>query len=161
MAEDIIAVTREEFVRAFRQYHKGAVPERVYLNSQEWDDLDAELEDAGLSPEALAETDHYAREPFVNSYGLPGVAWVRHRPFWPLVHVSTTLVMEDGGVLAVALERRPERENLWMVLMRDLARLECYPEVGPFGSEGDARAWLFAKVEREVGRIVEVRRVVR
>lgn len=70
----------------------------------------------------------------------------------------TTIVLEDGRSLGTVLYADPAREGLWFVEPGEAAQPGDLPAVGPFGSEGDGRAWLFARVERDVGMIREVRR---
>lgn len=77
-----IAVTLEQFVRAFAMFHGSniAVPGRVDLGDQEWDDLDSELCIEGYPPDTLRGVDHYVRESTPGPRGGLTHAWVRRVP---------------------------------------------------------------------------------
>lgn len=74
------------------------------------------------------------------------------------MQVRTTITLEDGRAYEIPLGPDPAREGLWFVDVEAIAGADDHPKVGPFGSEADARAWLLGRIEREVGRIREIRR---
>lgn len=77
-----IAVSREQFAESFALFHGSdtAVPDRIVLGDQEWDDLDSELTIEGHSPATLRGTDHYVRETTAGPRGMAIRAWVRREP---------------------------------------------------------------------------------
>jgi hypothetical protein len=75
------------------------------------------------------------------------------------MNVQTDIVLEDGRTFTVRLWSDPAREGLWFADVDSLRRPGDNAVVGPFGGESGAREYLFARVERELGMICEVRRL--
>jgi len=79
------------------------------------------------------------------------------------MNVRTDIVLETGRHFEVSLWSDPARDGIWFVGAASLVEARGghgLETVGPFASEGEARAWLFGCVEREFGMLREVRREV-
>ncbi len=76
------------------------------------------------------------------------------------MRAQTDILLEDGRAVEAQLWSDPAREGLWFVDVDSFRKADDKPVVGPFASESDGRAYLFARIEREVGMIREVRRSV-
>lgn len=74
--------------------------------------------------------------------------------------ITTSVELEDGRCFVLSLWQEPSASGLWFVDVTALARPGDRPTVGPFAAEGEARAYLLSRVEREVGRVQRVRRWV-